>query len=283
VEEAEGARVPEGLPPVIDAHVHLFPDRVFAAIWRWFGAHAWPIRYQLTTPRLLEFLFARGVTRVVGLAYPHTAGMARSLNAYMTEVCRAEPRVTGLATVLPGEPGARDILREAFAAGLAGVKLHCHVQCFAPDASEAMELFELCQAAGKPVVIHAGREPISAAYRCDPRQLCSAERLERVLRAFPRLALCVPHLGVDELDAYRRLHDRHQNLWLDTTMMLAGYFPGVEASLEGLRSDRLLYGSDFPNLPYAWDRELRRIASLGLPEEAIAGLLAGNARALYGC
>ncbi len=43
-----------------------------------------------------------------------------------------------------------------------------------------------------------------------------------------------------------------------------------------------MYGSDFPNLPYAWDRELRQIARCALPDDALAALLGGNAAALFG-
>ena len=281
--DAEGERLPRGLPPVVDAHVHLFPERVFEAVWRWFEAYGWPIRYRLHTEQVLKFLFARGVTRVVALHYAHKPGMARALNAYMAEVCGREPRVTGLATVFPGEEGAREILESAFASGLRGVKLHCHVQCFAPDAPQLEEVYEICERHERPVVIHAGREPASPHYRCDPYALCSAERLERVLRAHPRLRVCVPHLGADEFDAYERLLERHDNLWLDTTMAVAEYFPGpVPERLVRCRPDRILYGTDFPNLPYAWDREVHKIAAMRLGDDAEAKLLGGNAVALYG-
>ena len=35
--DVDGARLPEPLAriPVIDAHVHLFPEGVFDAVWRW--------------------------------------------------------------------------------------------------------------------------------------------------------------------------------------------------------------------------------------------------------
>lgn len=283
LDDAEGARIPDGLPPVVDAHVHLFPDAHFRAIRRWFGAYGWPIRYRLTTPEALEFLFSRGVARVVGLLYAHRAGLARALNAYMAGIARAEPRVIGFATVFPGEPGAGGILEEAFAAGLMGVKLHCHVQCFAPDSAAMREVYEACVKAGKPLLIHAGREPASPHYRCDPRELCSAERIGRVLEEHPRLKLCVPHLGADEFEAYERLLERHDNLWLDTTMALADYLPFASPRrLLEVRPERLIYGTDFPNLPYAWDRELKKLVSLGLPEERLAAVLGRNALSLYG-
>jgi predicted TIM-barrel fold metal-dependent hydrolase len=280
--DAEGERLPAALPEVIDAHVHLFPDRVFDAIHRWFEAYGWPIRYPFHTPEVLSFLFARGVSRVIALAYAHKPGMARALNAYMAEVCRHEPRVTGLATVLPGEPGARAILEEAFALGLSGVKLHCHVQCFSPDDAALHELYEACVAANRPVVIHAGREPTSSAYKCDPHALCSVERIERVITDYPGLRVVVPHLGADEYDGYTRLLERHDNLWLDTTMAIAGYLPGENPiRMIEARPSRIMYGTDFPNLPYAWDREVKKIQGHDLSEETRALVLGGTARALF--
>ncbi|MCY1075078.1 amidohydrolase family protein [Archangium lansingense] len=283
--DEEGPRLPEGLPPVVDAHVHLFPDGVFEAVWRWFDQYGWPIRYKLHTPQVVSFLLSRGVHRVVALHYAHKPGMARFLNSYIAEVARAEPRVLGLATVLPGEEGAADILAEAFASGLKGVKLHCHVQCFAPDAPALHEVYAACARAGRPLVMHAGREPASPQYKCDVHALCSAERVERVLKDHPGLKLCIPHLGADEFDAYERLLERHDNLWLDTTMAVAGYFPiPVPRRLLDVRPERILYGTDFPNLPYAWDRELKQLLALKLGDEAEAGILGQNALQLFeGC
>jgi len=287
VADEEGAAVPAALPPVIDAHVHLFPDRVFAAIYRWFDRHGWPVRYRLSAPEVIGFLRARGVRRIVGLCYAHRPGMARELNRYMAELAR-DPAVTGLGTVLPGEPDAVAIVEEAFALGLRGVKLHCHVQCFAPDAPEVAPIFALCAERGLPAVVHAGREPRSPALRCDPDALCSVDRIAAVLAEHPRLRLCVPHLGCADYRAYTGLLERHDNLWVDTAMILADYLPDDGSAPEAVRHllavrpDRVMYGTDFPIIPYAWDRELRRLAAAELAPDALARLLAGNAERFYG-
>ena len=283
LDDEEGLELPKQLPPVVDAHVHLFPSRVFAAIWRWFDRHAWPIRYKLNSEQVVDFLFRRGLSRIVALHYAHTAGMARALNQYLAEFCRADPRIIGLATVMPGEPGTAQILKEAFALGLKGVKLHCHVQCFSPDEDRVGPVYQECESANLPMVIHAGREPSSQHYPCDTHQLCSADRIERVLRDHPRLKLCVPHLGADEFDNYQRLLERYDNLWLDTTMAIADYFPAsASVDLIRYRPERILYGTDFPNLPYAWDRELRRLLALKLPADAEAKIIGQNALSLFG-
>jgi uncharacterized protein len=283
VDEEEGARVDPDLPYVVDAHVHLFPDRVFEAIWSWFDEHGWPIRHKLKTPQTIEFLLSRGVGHIVALHYAHSPGMARMLNRYLAEATKGEPRVTPLATVLPGEPDAAAILEEAFAMGLRGVKLHCHVQCFAPDAPETNVIYEICAKYNKPLVMHAGREPKSDALKCDPYELCAASRVEHVLKNHPKLRLCVPHLGADELDAYENLVERYDNLWLDTTMMLADYFAAdVPLRILAIRPERIFYGTDFPNLPYGWDRELRCIKARGWNDATLEKVLATNARDFYG-
>ena len=164
------------------------------------------------------------------------------------------------------------------------MKLHCHVQCFAPDTAELTEIYETCVEHDMPLVIHAGREPTSAGYRCAPYALCHVDRIGAVLRAHPKLRVVVPHLGADELDGYARLLERHDNLWLDTTMTLAGYFGDDTPAFRMVeaRPDRIMYGTDFPNIPFAWDHELRRLSALELPEETLAMILRGTATKLFG-
>lgn len=275
IDDKEGIIVPMGLPRVVDAHVHIFPRNIFAAIWRWFDANAWPIRYRLSTSGVFDFLLSHGISHVVALQYAHKPGIAARLNRYMAKKCCEFPnQVTGMATVFPGEPNAVGILKEAFDCGLAGVKLHAHVQCFDMNATEMDLIYDLCQSEKKPMVMHVGREPRSAAYHCDPYRLCGADKLERVLNQFPKLKICVPHLGFNEISAYRKLIEKYDNLWLDTTMVLTDYFPIEETiNLGRFRLERIMYGSDFPNIPYAWDRELKWLRASGLSHDDLAWVL----------
>lgn len=283
LDDPEGERLPSALPAVIDAHVHVFARPLFEAIWRWFDQYGWPIRYKLDADSVVAFLRSRGVSGMVLLHYAHKPGIARAMNAFVAELARRTPTAVGVATVHPDDLDPAAILAEGFAMGLRGVKLHCHVQCFAPDDARLEAIYRACAAADAPLVIHAGREPKSPAYKCDPHALCSADRIDAVLRAHPRLRVVVPHLGADEFDAYERLVLRHDNLWLDTTMAIAGYLPGeVPWRLVRARPERILYGTDFPNLPYAWDREVSALVGAGLGEEALARVLGGTARELFG-
>jgi predicted TIM-barrel fold metal-dependent hydrolase len=282
--DPEGTSVPAGVARVVDAHVHLFPPAVFEAIWRWFDQHAWHVRYRLHAEQVVDFQRARGVARIVALHYAHKPGMARWLNGWIADLARAHPGfVVPLGTVLPGEPDADAIVAEALGPlGLHGLKLHCHVQRMPADDPRIEPVYAACEAAGRPVVIHAGREPSLAAYGVDTRALCGADQVARVLERHPKLALVVPHLGADEYEAYGALLERFENLWLDTTMAIGGFLaPGPPRALFPARAERLLYGTDFPNVPYAWDRELRTVLAAGLPPDARDALLAGNALRLF--
>jgi predicted TIM-barrel fold metal-dependent hydrolase len=282
LDDVEGARVPEGLPPIVDAHVHAFPAKLFAAIQRWFDAHGWPIRYRMSAEEVVDFLPARGLAHVVVFGYAHKAGIADELNRFLAGVVKDRPRATALATVFPGEPSAERILHDAFQLGMRGVKIHCHVQCVSADAPEMDAVAGACADAGLPIVMHAGREPASPAYRCDTHAICSVDRVDRLLARHPRLTLVIPHLGVDEYDGYRALLRRRERLFVDTTMMLAGYFPGYPPTLDGFPPERVLYGTDFPNVPYAWDRELKNLVALGLRERDLTRVLGSNAAELFG-
>lgn len=253
LDDAEGDRLPVNMPLVIDAHVHLFPTKLFQAVWGWFDKYGWPIRYRLSAPEIVKFLTARGVSHIVGLQYAHKPGMAEELNHLMAGWMDEYPQLVGLATCFPGEKGAAAILGSAFENGLKGVKLHIHVQGFDMNAPELEAVYRACIEHDRPLLMHAGREPKSPAYRCDPYALCSTARVEKILQRFPDLRLCVPHMGLGECDAYARLIENYDNLWLDTTMALSNYFTEVAApDIRTMRLDRIMYGSDFPNIPYAW-------------------------------
>jgi uncharacterized protein len=279
--DPEGNAVPPALPPIVDAHVHLFPEPLLAAIRDWLDRWAWPVRYRLTSEAIVEFLLSRGVERIIGLHYSHQPGLARDLNRFMARFCSQYPQVVGTATVFPGEEHAAAILRKAFDMGLVGVKLHAHVQAFSMDSAAMHEIYQVCAASGKPIVMHVGREPKSPTfpYPVDPYDICAVEALEHVLRQYPELRVCVPHLGADEFTDYRRLLDTYENIWLDIAMTQADYLPVPEPipPLGGFRPDRVMYGTDFPQIPYAWDRELKSVVQQDLPDAALEKLLGANA------
>ncbi len=283
INDREGRFIPNGMPKVIDSHVHIFPDQIFCAVWSWFDQHAWKIRYKMQTSHLIKYLLDHGISHVVALQYAHKPGISDFLNSYMLEICKEfKGLVTGMATVFPTETDADKILINAFASGLKGVKLHAHVQCFDMNSQDMDIIYDTCERADKPIVMHVGREPKSDEYLCDPYEICDASKLETVLKNFPKLKICVPHLGFDEIKEYKDLIEKYDTLWLDTAMVLTDYFPmNNKIRLDHYRYDRIMYGSDFPNIPYAWDRELKWLDQSSVTHETLDWVLHKSAKLFF--
>ena len=283
-ERAERRRLSGLLDGTIDAHTHLFPDAIYAAMLRWFDAHAWEIVFRGNADATIAHLHAHGTPRFVALVFAHKPGVARWLNQFLADTIRAQPGIVGVGTVMPGEPDAADIVRDAVGRlGLRGIKLHCHVQRMAIDDPRVVEVLRVCQALRVPAVVHAGREPASDAYGVDCHAICAVDRTERVLQALPDLQLVVPHVGADEYAPYLQLTRQYPNLWLDTAMACADYFETHPAwpLLESC-ADRVLLGTDFPIIPYPVDRERTVLAQRIVDDTALAAILGGNAARLWG-
>ncbi len=269
--------------PVIDCHVHLFPDGVAQAVRKWFSENAWEFHEKGSTEELLSRLFEKGLTGAIVIPYAHKPGISNTLNEFVAHVTRSFPRAVGFAAIHQEDKDIKGTLTKAFSLfGLKGIKIHCHVQRVAPDARELDPIYEEAVEWDVPVLIHAGREPYVPAYGYDVRQITGAIRVENVLRRYGSLKLIVPHLGFDETEEFCRLLDRFPNLYLDTTMMLAKFFPvEVKRDLLSFYADRILYGTDYPHIPYEVERELLNLLEMGLNEEELELILYKNAVRLF--
>jgi predicted TIM-barrel fold metal-dependent hydrolase len=270
-------------PVIVDAHVHLFPDRLADAVRRWFDEHAWDIRYRLPIAEAVRTLREGGVDRVVALPYAHKPGIAVALNDFTLQIAREHREVVPCCTVFPGEDGDERMLDEALSGPFAGVKIHCHVMRIAPDDPRMDAVWRASTRHRKPIVIHCGKEPALRGYGVDVRAFSGAAPLRRALERHPEAIAIVPHLGFDETDAFEALFDAFPNLYLDTTMAITGYFANApDGEILRRRPRRVLYGTDFPNLPYHWRRELEAVRALRLPPDDEARILGGNAIELFG-
>ena len=76
--------------------------------------------------------------------------------------------------------------------------------------------------------------------------------------------------------------EKYDNLWLDTAMAVTDYLPLEKpVNLHELRTDRILYGSDFPNIPYAWDREIKELGTHFQDRQQREQVLGKNAIGLF--
>lgn len=268
---------------LIDAHIHLFPDRLANAIRAWFDQHAWEIQYRESAEAAWARLSAGGVDRAVVLPYVHKPGIAEPLNDFTMALAKAHPELIPCCSVFPGEDGAEALLDRALGEqGFAGVKMHCHVQKCAPDDPRMDAVYRASARHRRPVVLHSGNAPATSGYGIDVHEVSGAARMRRALERHPEAIVIVPHLGAAEFREYEALLGEFANLYLDTAMAISGSFEeGPDLGMLRRHPTRILYGTDYPNLPYEWTRELGVLRGLGLDPEDEALILGGNAARLF--
>lgn len=276
--------------PVIDCHTHFFPQKLQAAIVHWFETHAWPIQYTDYEDNLVQTLKSLGVTRAVSLHYPHKPGMARALNAFARELAsRHADFLIPFGSVHPDDTDARAILDECLGLDrFKGIKIHCHVQKVAPDDSRLIPVFEACRDHKAVLLIHCGTGPNFKdrpvnGYGYDVATVSGIAPFQRVLEKYSDVKIIVPHLGFEEIEAFLKILPAHPNLYLDTAMAIGKYFPNqVDPNWFLKYANRILFGTDFPIIPYDWNRELNTLLTMGLPEQALRAILHDNAAKLLG-
>jgi uncharacterized protein len=268
----------------VDAHTHLHPPRLFAAIRRWFDEHTdWNLQGPSEPDAVAAALRAAGVERFVFFSYAHRPGMARELNRWLRDAAAGLPDGIPLGTVHAEDDDPGGIVEEAFGRlGLAGLKLHIQVQRFYPDDPRLDPVYERLVAFERVLVIHVGTGPHTNAFT-------GLGRFAGVLARFPALRAVICHMGAFETRLALALLDRFPDLHLDTTMAMTpvttpytGIVPAVVLNEDLLRHrDRIVFGSDFPNLPYPYEEERRGLWARDLPLDVYQRIFRENARRLF--
>jgi predicted TIM-barrel fold metal-dependent hydrolase len=276
-----------GLPGVIDVHTHFMPKPVMDKVWQYFDAQGpligreWPIAYRADEAERVRTLRDFGVWAFTSLLYPHKPDMAAWLNQWSAQFAAQTPDCLATATFYP-EPQAAEYVSAAIAGGTRVFKAHIQVGDYAPTDPLLDKVWGAIEDAQVPVVIHCGSGPVPGTHT-------GAEPIEELLRRYPRLPLIVAHLGMPEYGQFLGLCERYENVRLDTTMAFTGFSEETMPFPRELRprlwdaGDRILFGSDFPNIPYSYADALRSITELeGADRTWVRNVLFDNAARLFG-
>jgi hypothetical protein len=272
------------LPGLIDIHTHFMPDRLMAAVWRYFDAaeepygKRWPIQYRLPAEERVAVLSGLGVRTFTALAYPHKPGMAESLCAWGRDFAAATPGCLPCGTFFP-EPSAAGYVRNALEAGTKVFKAHLQVGAYDPRDPLLEAVWGQLADAGTPVVVHCGSGPLAGAFT-------GPEPFGEVLARHPRLTAVIAHAGAPEYEAHFRLARIYQNVHIDTTMVGTSYMddfaplsPDVIRQLGDLQ-DKAVLGSDFPNIPYQYATQLDALQRFDLGDDWLRAVCWYNGKRL---
>ncbi|MEZ0577475.1 amidohydrolase family protein [Nocardioides sp. MH1] len=273
-----------GIPGAIDVHTHFMPANVMAKVWAYFDrigpvlGRPWPIAYRFDEERCAAILEDLGLVAHTALSYPHRPGMAAWLNDWGADFAAAHPLCLRSATFFP-EESASSYVPAVIAAGVRIFKAHVQVGGYDPNDPLLDPVWGAIADAGVPVVIHCGSGP-------QPGTHTGPAPIEDLLRRFPGLRLVVAHMGSPEYADFLALAAAHEGVHLDTTMSFTDFTeanaPYPRDLLPRLRDlgDRVLFGSDFPNIPYTYDVAVDALERLDLGDDWLRAVLHGNAARL---
>ncbi|SIR93256.1 amidohydrolase family protein [Natronorubrum thiooxidans] len=262
--------------PAIDAHTHLFPDRLAAAIRRSLSAETdWEFSSPTTRPEIEAVLRTAGVEAYVALPYAHKAGIARELNDWLLEQATDSDMLLPFATVHPDDDAVAAVVRDAFEAGARGLKIHCPVQECRPADPRLEPALEVAAAYDRPITYHGGTAPMF-----EDTEYVGADAFADLIDSYPDVRVCCAHMGTYEVDRFLAFAREHETVYLDTTFAMStsaeetmGFDPSTitDETLIDL-SDSIMYGSDFPNIPYPYRNERAGLLARELPRETTRDL-----------
>ena len=267
---------------VVDAHVHLMPERLMAAIREALGeAAGWTFGHPTDRDRMEAALTAAGVERYVALPYASRPGTAADLNEWVIEAAADSEMAVPFATVHAGDDDPGTVVADALDAGARGLKLQLPVQGFAADDPRLDPAYEAVTARDAAVLLHAGTAPM---FEDSPH--VGVERFESFLASYPDVRVCAAHMGTYEVDAFVELARDNGNVFLDTTFAMSSvaetymeFDPATVADETLIElSESVMYGSDYPNIPYPYAREREHLLARDLPVEAQRNMFSRTAR-----
>ncbi len=261
---ADMIKLPE---KIIDFHVHLFPDGLFDAIWKHFSSnYGWDVIYHYYYRECVDHLRKNRVGPIAFSNYAHRKGVAKYLNEWNVKVLDEIPDLYCFAAHHPEDEDGADMAASIIKhPKILGYKLQLLVQCFYPHDERLYPLYDIIMEHGKWLLIHLGTGPVG-------NEFTGIVHFKKLLKRYPDMRIIVPHMGALEYDEFGALLDEYQNIQLDTSY---SFFPNVKigflSSSLGIQflekyQDRILYGSDFPNLIFPREAEIETLLGLDLSQ-----------------
>jgi len=274
---------------IVDAHVHILPDRVrreLAAVGAadpWFAAcHSGKSSAVESAQGLVEAMDGSNIDRALCFTWPfrHPALCAEANDYLAAQVRRHRDRLIGFAAVQPLSPEAPAEARRGAGLGLRGLgELNADAQGWRlEDEAVVAPLAAASVEAGLVWTLHCS-EPLGHDY--PGKGTATPDRVAKLAQRHPELTLICAHLG-GGLPLYAHMPEVLElcrRLWFDTAAVPFLYRPSVYETVVSLvGADRLLFGSDHPLV--AASRYIDTLRELPLSDADRAAILGGNAARL---
>ena len=275
--------------PLIDVHLHAARLPTLKLAWQqWaqrFGGsgvldEVYDAEGTVDPARFDAYLAREGVDTALVLAeYSPKATGIQPVEDMLALTAHNPARIKLIANVNPHlHYPIEEELQRQLDLGAVACKLHPVHAGFAVNDRELYPVYELCQSAGVPLVVHCGTSTFPGA----SNKYADPVFLTDVLRDFRGLNVALAHGGRGWwYDAAAFLALSNERVWIE----LSGLPPSLRREYYA-RHDwnrltrRMIFGTDWPGVP-GIATNARAVARLCPDEETAALVLAGNAAQVY--
>jgi predicted TIM-barrel fold metal-dependent hydrolase len=273
----------------IDVHCHFFPIEIFKAIWDFFEqkdhrgtVRGWNIFYKSTPEELVKILEDHNVKAFTTFNYAHKEGIADFINEWTRKFVENHKNAIPFGCIWPDDKDKVEYIKKIFDNyNFKGLKIQPLVQNFYPYDERLIDVYDLIVDKGKWYTVHAGTAPYKNPY-------VGYKHFVKLMEKYPDMNVIVAHLGAFEYKKFFNLLDKYENLYLDTAMIYIpdNIFP--ERTVKRPKpdmlisyQDRILFGSDFPNIPYEYERSTKGLFELNMPYEFYKKIFYENAKRIF--
>jgi len=258
---------------VIDAHCHIYPEKIAAKAAQSTGTFYGETPYaDGTTDFLLEEGLAAGIDHFIVQSVATTPKQVQSINEFIARsVSESRGRMTGLGTLHPDSADQAGDIEHLLELGLHGVKLHPDIQNFKVDDPRCLSIYDICARKGLPILMHTGD------HRYDNS---NPNRVLPILKAYPALTLIGAHFAGWSVWEKSAEMAGTNNLFVDcsSTMPYLSSDKVVEL-IRRFGAENVLFGTDYPLWSPA--KEIEAFMKLDLTDGERRLILSENAKKVY--
>ncbi|MBJ7608426.1 MAG: amidohydrolase family protein [Candidatus Dormibacteraeota bacterium] len=242
---------------IVDAHVHILPDRVRDNLGQimpaepWFAACHSRGQRVASAESLVAAMDEQRVDRAVCFSWPfNDPTLCSEANDYVAAACRRFPqRLVGFGVIQPGDPRAALEVTRCARLGLRGIgELNADAQGWSVHSREMAAAVSESVSAGFPWTLHCS-EPLGHDY--PGKGTITPERVIAFAERHPDLTVICAHLG-GGLPLYAHIPEVRtvcERLHFDTAAQPFVFAPSVyRAVIDAVGAERILLGSDHPLL-----------------------------------
>ena len=259
----------------IDSHCHVYPSKIAAAAVgatdAFYGVKSC---FDGSIDTLLAQMKQTGVDHALIQSVATTPKQVKSINNFIAETVKnSGGAFTGLGTLHPDSEDIGADVDEIISLGLLGVKLHPDIQRFKIDDYRCLRIYELCEKAGLPILMHTGDN------RYD---FSNPNRLLPILKIYTSLTVIGGHLGGYSVwDEASKALSGLPNFYVDTSSSISVL--GVDEAkkvIERYGVDHVLFGTDYPM--FDQKTEIEYLLKMGFTDEEYEKIFSQNAKSIFG-